>query len=152
MDEVGAGWVFRVSSLSNAMRRRGEGVSRSRWGKVTLPTRSPGLHLCVILRTGGRWDYRGMRVNLISEWSSTALPVDGAIPLSLTIRPACGLPGEYVCPTDSTTLLRMLSQRTDLPSSVLRRFQGDLFATSRARLLAVELNDQVLTEIGYFVD
>jgi len=106
----------------------------------------------VILRAGRRWDYLGMRVNLISEWSSTALPVDGAIPLSLTIRPACGLPGEYICPTDSTTLLRMLRQRTDLPSSVLMRFQGDLFATSRARLLAVELNDQVLMEIGYFVD
>lgn len=93
-----------------------------------------------------------MRVNLISEWSSFALPIDGAIPLSLTIRPACGLPGEYVCPTDSTALLRMLSQKTDLPSSVLRRFRGDLVTSARARLLAVELSDQVLTEIGYFVD
>jgi len=99
-----------------------------------------------------RWDYLGMRVNLISEWSSNALPIDGAIPLSLTIRPACGLPGEYVCPTDSTTLMRILSDTTDLPSSVLRRFRGDLLGSSRARLLAVELTDKVLTDIGYFVD
>lgn len=94
-----------------------------------------------------------MRVNLISEWSSVAtFPISGTIPLSLTIRPACGVPGEYVCPTDSATLLRMLRQNTKLPAAVLQRFQGKMLAASRARLLAVDLSDQLLTEIGYFVD
>ncbi len=76
----------------------------------------------------------------------------GAIPLSLTIRPSCGVPGEYSYPTDSKSLLSLLSRKTSLPESVLRRFLGDLYASSKARLLGVELSDQVLTDMGYFID
>jgi len=121
-------------------------------GLVTLPGRSVSLPLRVMEQPRCRVHDLGMRVNLISEWSNSALPVAGAIPISLTIRPASGVPGDYVYPTDSTRLLRMLSLKTDLPSTVLRRFHDELFGSSRARLLAVELNDHVLTDIGYFID
>ena len=93
-----------------------------------------------------------MRVNLIAQSSGPFLAGIANIPLNLTIRPACGLPGSFLCPTDSATLLRMLHQKTDLPSSVLKRFEGDLRVSPSVRLLGVGLSERVLTDIGYFVD
>ncbi len=93
-----------------------------------------------------------MRVNLITHPSDRCKSRAGTIPLSLTIRPACGLPGDYECPTDSGALLRLLRQQTDLPAHVLERFERNLSATLGARLLGVELSDSVLTNIGYFID
>ncbi len=46
----------------------------------------------------------------------------------------------------------MLRAKTDLPSTVLKRFQGDLQTRSNARLLGVEMSERLLTYIGYFVD
>jgi hypothetical protein len=93
-----------------------------------------------------------MRVNLITQPSDLWKSRSGTIPLSLTIRPACGLPGDYQCPTDSAALLQLLRQQTDLPSHVLERFEKSLRASVGARLLGVELSDSVLTNIGYFID
>ncbi len=93
-----------------------------------------------------------MRMNLITKTTGPVKLSTGTVAVSLTLRPACGLPGDYVYPTDSGTLLRMLDRRTDLPASVLQRFKGDLFTQPTAKLLGVELSDNILTEIGYFVD
>ncbi len=94
-----------------------------------------------------------MRVNLITHQRyDRPEPRAGTIPLSLTIRPACGLPGDYECTTDSAALLRLLRQKTDLPGTVLQRFERNLHAPMGARLLGVELSDRVLTDIGYFID
>ncbi len=93
-----------------------------------------------------------MRVNLITQPSNDWKSSPGSIPLSLTIRPACGLPGDYECPTDSAALLRMLRQQTDLPSHVLERFEKNLRAAVSAKLLGVELSERVLTNMGYFID
>jgi hypothetical protein len=91
-----------------------------------------------------------MRMNLLTHASGT--PDSGTIPLSLTLRPACGLPGDYEFPTDSASLLRMLRAQTDLPSTVLQRFEEELRAGYQPKLLGVELSEQVLTNIGYFID
>lgn len=93
-----------------------------------------------------------MRVNLITQLSGCPESSAGAIPLSLTIRPACGLPGDYELPIDSAELLLLLRRQTDLPASVLQRFEQNLRAPLGARLLGVELSDTVLTDIGYFID
>jgi hypothetical protein len=93
-----------------------------------------------------------MRVNLITKSSMQFRSAHGTVPLSLTIRPACGLPGDYEFSTDGTALLRMLHRQTDLPASVLKRFEDSLFDSPSAKLLGVELSENVLTEIGYFVD
>lgn len=90
-------------------------------------------------------------MNLISHTLSPSRSA-GSVPVSLTLRPACGLPGEYSFSTDTTSLFRMLHRQTDLPESVIQRFETTLAVTSNARLLAVELSDQTLTQIGYFVD
>ena len=93
-----------------------------------------------------------MRVNLITQPAHRSQWSGGTIPLSLTIRPACGLPGDYEYPTDSKALLNLLRQQTDLPASVLQRFEINLQARVDARLLGVELSERVLTDIGYFID
>ena len=93
-----------------------------------------------------------MRVNLITQPYSSTKSSKGKIPLSLTIRPACGVPGEYQFPTDSETLMLLLRQKTNLPAPALERFEGKLRAPIGARLLGVELSESVLTDIGYFVD
>jgi hypothetical protein len=93
-----------------------------------------------------------MRVNLITQPSGRSNSGTGAIPLSLTIRPACGLPGDYEYPTDSGALLQLLRQQTDLSADELQRFENKLRASIGARLLGVELSDRVLTNIGYFID
>ena len=93
-----------------------------------------------------------MRVNLITQSSIQPRPVTGPFPLSLTIRPACGLPGDYQYSTDSAALMQMLRKQTELPATVLQRFEGNLNTSATARLLGVELSESVLTDIGYFID
>ena len=93
-----------------------------------------------------------MRVNLITRRSDHSESGTGTIPLSLTIRPACGLPGDYEYPTDSAALLLMLREQTDLPASVIQSFEQNLRAPLGARLLGVNLSDSALTKIGYFID
>jgi hypothetical protein len=93
-----------------------------------------------------------MRVNLITQPAGHTETGGATIPLSLTIRPACGLPGDYEFPTDSAALMTLLRRETDLPAPVLQRFEVSLRAALGARLLAVELSEKVLTDIGYFVD
>jgi hypothetical protein len=92
-----------------------------------------------------------MRVNLITQSAATSMPVHGALPLSLTIKPACGLPGDYEYATNSAELIQMLRQQTDLPNAVLQRFEVSMWDKVGARLLGVELSERVLTDIGYFI-
>ena len=93
-----------------------------------------------------------MRVNLTTRPSRPAAFRAGTLPLTLTIRPACGIPGDYECPMDGAALLRLLRQQTDLPGYVLEGFEAKLRAPLDARLLGVELSESVLTNIGYFID
>ncbi len=93
-----------------------------------------------------------MRVNLITQPFDPSCAGKRKFPLSLTIRPSRGYPGEYQFPTDSESLMKLLRQQTSLPAPVLERFEGKLKAPVGARLLGVELSDRVLTDIGYFVD
>jgi hypothetical protein len=93
-----------------------------------------------------------MRVNLITRPSAQVEAGAAAVPLSVTIRPACGVPGDYDCQIDSKSLLRMLRQQTDLPAFVLERFEEGLRNRIGAKLMGVDLNDNALTDIGYFID
>ena len=93
-----------------------------------------------------------MRMN-ISTWPSRpSASWAGPVPLTLTIRPACGIPGDYECSIDSAALLRLLRRQTDLPSYVLEGFEAKLRLPIGARLSGVELSDSVLNDIGYFID
>lgn len=91
-------------------------------------------------------------MNLIAQSAGVSKTGYGTIPVSLTVRPACGLPGDYQFTTDSSALLRLLHRDTDLPLPILKKFEMELLTHVRSRLLAVDLSDSVLTEIGYFID
>ncbi|MGA7858411.1 MAG: hypothetical protein WCA11_10820 [Terracidiphilus sp.] len=93
-----------------------------------------------------------MRVNLITQPFGPSQRGSRKVPLSLTIRPSRGYPGEYQFPTDSDALMQLLRQETSLSAPVLERFEGKLCAPIGARLLGVELSESVLTDIGYFID
>jgi hypothetical protein len=71
--------------------------------------------------------------------------------ISLTIRPSASLPGDYSFVTNRDSLRRLL-RRTDLPSTVLEKFEMGVFTTKGATLPAVELSEDTLTQIGYFID
>jgi hypothetical protein len=62
------------------------------------------------------------------------------------------LPGDYDWQTDSKALLRLLKHQTDVPNYKLERFEQCLRSKVGARLTGVELNDNLLTKIGYFID
>ncbi len=89
-------------------------------------------------------------MNLITQ-PCTPASGKGAMPLTLTLKPACGLPGDYQYLTDSSALLKLLRQ-TDLPAAVIQRFEGNMFHQPTAKLLGVELSDGLLRDVGYFVD
>ena len=69
----------------------------------------------------------------------------------LTLRPTCPLPGEYSYTTSSDSLRHMLL-RTDLPSTVIEKFESRIWSPKGADLPAIEISEKTLTEIGYFVD
>jgi hypothetical protein len=94
-----------------------------------------------------------MRMNLMtSPATDSPRSNNGKAPLSLTLRPACGLPGEYKLSIGSGELIRILRKETSLPSTVLERFESGFQSLSNAKLLGVDLSDKVLTEIWYFID
>lgn len=94
----------------------------------------------------------GMRVNLLTQSAGPYGPETETIPISLTIKPSCGIPGDYLYETDSVALMCLLERSTDLPASVLRKFKASLYASAFSKLLAVDLKDRALEEIGYFTD
>jgi hypothetical protein len=87
--------------------------------------------------------------------SARAFPSRGSHPadvrITLTVRPACSLPGDYSYVTNRDSL-RCLLRRTDLPSTVLDKFESGIYTAKGASLPGVELSEQTLTQIGYFVD
>jgi hypothetical protein len=91
-------------------------------------------------------------MNLIARRSETSEESMTNIPLSLTIRPSCGIPGDYQVKTTSASLMRMLHKKTDLSFDTLKRFEGEVYSYPYARLMGVEMSDETLTEIGYFID
>jgi hypothetical protein len=49
-------------------------------------------------------------------------------------------------------LMFMLRKKTDLRADTLKQFEAEVRSSSKAKLLGVNMDDRVLTEIGYFVD
>ena len=106
-----------------------------------------------VIEIGAKWRHDArMRVNLSTRSSSRLTSRAGTIPLTLTIRPACGIPGDYELPFDGEALLRLLRRQTDLPGYILEGFERKVRTLTDARLMGVELDERVLTDIGYFID
>ena len=91
-----------------------------------------------------------MKMNIRAQASARASDASGGR-VTLTIRPTASLPGNYSFVT-STQSLRRLLLRTELPSTILEKFETSIHTPEGATLKAVELSDTTLTQIGYFVD
>jgi hypothetical protein len=91
-----------------------------------------------------------MRMNLKARGVACGSDLkDGSI--TLTLRPACLLPGEYSFTTTRESLRRILL-KTDLPSTVVEKFEVGIWTSRGSNLPAVQISDKTLTEIGYFVE
>jgi hypothetical protein len=93
-----------------------------------------------------------MRMNLIARHSGGFDEGTAGIALALTLRPACGLPGDYQFKTTSASLMKILRKGTELSLDRLSSFEGQVLSYPQARLMGVEMSEAVLTEIGYFID
>ena len=91
-------------------------------------------------------------MHLTAQLLSAPLPGSRARSILLTVAPARGVGGRYSYNTDTDALTRMLRQRTELRATTLEDFLENLRYAQQARLMSVEINDQTLTEIGYFVE
>jgi hypothetical protein len=72
-------------------------------------------------------------------------------PLSVTIETARGLPANYQRSTTEQELLDLLDERTDLNAAVLGRFREELRVSQQAKLSDVEMSEELLEKIGFFI-
>lgn len=73
------------------------------------------------------------------------------LPLFVTFETARGLPANCQHSTTAKELLDLLDKRTDLNAAVLERFREELRFTSQAKLCNVEISEDLLEKIGFFV-
>ncbi len=71
---------------------------------------------------------------------------------SVLIRPANHVEGSFEYQTDRESLLEMLREKTDLAGYVLETFRADLEVLAQGRLEGVKVREDVLKQIGYFID
>jgi hypothetical protein len=76
-----------------------------------------------------------MRDTFITKTSGQIMPGTESMLLSPETRPACVLPGEYEYSTDSASLVWMLRSETDLPTSVIDRFEERMYIAFNAHFL-----------------
>lgn len=92
----------------------------------------------------------------ISLQAKSSLPLSmshsKSVPLLVTIKPANNVPGSFEYRTDSDALLQLLRRKTDLSGYVLDSFRTDLEISKQGRIRSVDFNEDVLQEIGYFID
>ena len=74
------------------------------------------------------------------------------MPLVVTIRPSNNVGGDFEYKTESAALLRLLRSRTDLAGYTLERFLTELSVCKESRLSSLNMKEEVLEEIGYFID
>jgi hypothetical protein len=73
------------------------------------------------------------------------------LPLFVTIETARGLPANYQHSTTAQALLDMLDKRTDLNAADLDRFKEELRFAQQAKLNDVEMSEELLEAIGFFI-
>ncbi len=94
-----------------------------------------------------------MRISLQAQSSTPmSLSPSHSVLLSVTIKPANNVQGSFEYQTDRDALLRLLRKQTDLSGCVLDAFRSELEITRCGRIRAVNLKEEVLQEIGYFID
>jgi hypothetical protein len=92
-----------------------------------------------------------MRVNIRARLPHQQANDFRTLPLAVTIETARGLKANYQHATTAAELLHLLDKRTDLNAAVLDRFREELKFTHAAKLSDIEMSEEVLEAIGFFI-
>jgi hypothetical protein len=92
-----------------------------------------------------------MRVNIRARLPQQNGSDFRTLPVAVTIETARGLKANYQHATTAAELLLLLDKRTDLNAAVLDRFREELKFTHAAKLSNIEMSEEVLDDIGFFV-
>jgi hypothetical protein len=92
-----------------------------------------------------------MRVNIRARSPHQQASDFRTLPLSVTIENSRGIKANYQHATTAAELLHLLDKRTDLNAAVLDRFREELKFTHVAKLSDIEMSDEVLEAIGFFI-
>lgn len=92
-----------------------------------------------------------MRMNICARLPKQTSRDIRNLPLFVTIATARGLPANFQHSTTAQELLELLDKRTDLNAAVLDRFREELRFASQAKLSNVEMSEDLLEKLGFFV-
>ncbi len=92
-----------------------------------------------------------MRVNIRARLPHQQASDFRTLPLAVTIENSRGVKANYQHATTAAELLHLLDKRTDLNAAVLDRFREELKFTHAAKLSDIEMSDEVLEAIGFFI-
>lgn len=92
-----------------------------------------------------------MRVNIRARSPHQPANDFRTLPLAVTIENSRGIKANYQHATTAAELFHLLDKRTDLNAAVLDRFREELKFTHVAKLSDIEMSDEVLEAIGFFI-
>lgn len=92
-----------------------------------------------------------MRMNIRARLPKHLSQDFRSLPIFVTIETARGLPAHYQHSTTAQELLEILDKRTDLNAAVLDRFREELRFAQQAKLTDVEMSEELLEKLGFFV-
>ena len=92
-----------------------------------------------------------MRMNIRARLPKQLSHDFRGLPIFVTIETARGLHANYQHSTTAQELFEMLDKRTDLNAAVLDRFREDLRFSQQAKLSDVEMSEELLEKLGFFV-
>lgn len=92
-----------------------------------------------------------MRVNIRARLPHQQASDFRTLPVAVTIENSRGLKANYQHATTAAELLHLLDKRTDLNAAVIDRFREELKFTHAAKLSDIEMSEEVLEAIGFFV-
>jgi hypothetical protein len=92
-----------------------------------------------------------MRVNIKARLQHKQASDLRTLPLAVTIENSRGIKANYQHATTTAELLHLLDKRTDLNAATIDRFREELKFTHAAKLSDIEMSEDVLEAIGFFV-
>ncbi len=92
-----------------------------------------------------------MRMNLRAHLPKKYSQDFRTLPILVTLETARGLPANCQHSTTAQELLEVLDKRTDLNGAILDRFREELRFAQQAKLSNVEMSEELLEKLGFFV-
>ncbi len=93
-----------------------------------------------------------MRMNLFAQIPAGQYKAFETLSLTLTLKSAVGLPGQSELRTTPPELFRLLDQQADVNQASLERFRKELREAHQAKLRNVQLSEETLEALGFFID